>query len=469
MKRCLLISFFLTLLVQIYCQKQGNIWYFGQDSIDPNKGGAGLDFGSGTPIPILNSAMPQTLACATYCNSSGDLLFYSNGFTVYDRSHHVMENGDSLGGTIVAQQSVLIVPFPNDSNMFYLFSNDDDLQGNGTGLHYSIINMSLNNGLGAVIIPKAVSLFGRNAGQLLGCNHSNGIDFWVIVASHDSAKINTFLITKNGIQKHVTTYLNLGIIIPYINFEISPNGNKLALKGQSLLDHLTFRYIIEFEANTGLFSNPFPIVEDPEKTSAYNTGCCFSSDGNLFYDFERVHNNPNVAFQLYQYDLNAPDIKSSRILISETKYHVFDMQIGPDGKIYYSEDDYSYLNQIEYPNVRGLNCNLHKNYIYLGGKKASGILPNELLYSKKPTATKSVSKNKPLEIEFNYNSKQLIVHSPNNKKYEIQIFNIQGQSILNKEVSDNSQVNAASFPIGLYLYSIESEKKLLQTGKVLIY
>lgn len=457
-------------MLQCYSQKQGNIWYFGGDYNNPGLGGAGLDFNSGTPIPLYNSTMPFTSGCASYCNSKGELLFYCNGETVYDRTHHVMQNGDSLGGKPTNQQSVLIVPFSKDTNMYYIFTNDGYYTKYTafTGLHYSIINMSLNNGLGSVINPKAISLLKINNAQLTGCNHSNGKDFWVITATKDSFKLYAYQVNDIEIKSPVISNLGLGNDAPFMSIEISPKGNKIALKAVNVNQY--FRYIIDFDANTGQFSNPYPVGAEHEINGVWNTGCSFSPSADLFYDIEYIPNNGDNL--LYQYDLNAPDINLSKLFIASIDHFLIsDMQIGPDGKIYFGggDDNSIYLDFIEKPNFRGINCGYHKSGIYLGGKKPGAILPNELLYIKKPTSTKSVSKNKPLEMGFNHDSKQLIFHSSDNKKYDIQIFNIQGQSVLTKEVSDNSPVNVASLPIGLYFYSIESEKKLLQTGKILIY
>jgi hypothetical protein len=466
----LIIGLFILWGSQCFSQKQGNIWYFGGYDLDSNTYTAGLDFNSGFPVPILNSVMPSTYGCAAYCNSAGELIFYSDGLTVYDRSHHVMENGDSLGGDPFTPQSVLIVPFPTDTNLYYIFTNDKYTPENPseTGLHYSIINMNLNNGLGGVLNPKATGLIEKNNGALTGCTHSNGKDFWVISASRDSASLFAILVNESGIQNPIVS--NMGLARPLLprNFEISPKGNKIALKAISIVDSNSYRYILDFDTKTGLFSNPFAIGADTENLGSYNTGCSFSPDGNLFYDFEHVRNNSNGAYQLHQYDLKAFDIVSSKILLSESNYQVFDMQIGPDGKIYYSEDDYSYLNQIENPNIRGLNCNLHKNNIYLGGKKASGVLPNELLYAKKFTSIKSFEKEDRFSLFYNCCLKQLIMNIPDNKNHKFILYNIMGKSILDIKFSNNFQINVSSLAIGLYHYALESENKIMQTGKVLI-
>ncbi len=106
----------------------------------------GLDFSTGTPVAMANS-MDSEAGCASVSSHSGSLLFYSNGEKVWDRNHNLMPNGTGLLGNLAsntAGQGVLIVPFINDTNRYYLFSQ-------GTELYYSVVDMTLNGGLGNVV------------------------------------------------------------------------------------------------------------------------------------------------------------------------------------------------------------------------------------------------------------------------------------------------------------------------------
>src|SRR5437868_1237164 len=85
-------------------QNENNIWYFGDV--------CGLDFNSGSPVAISNSAMYQWEGCATMCDAGGNILFYTNGITVWNKQHSVMVNGDSLYGDGSATQSALIIKQP---------------------------------------------------------------------------------------------------------------------------------------------------------------------------------------------------------------------------------------------------------------------------------------------------------------------------------------------------------------------
>lgn len=450
-----------------FSQKQGNIWYFGGSGIHPDSLCTGLDFNSGNPVLLKNGAMLSPDGSASICNSGGELLFYSNGAQVYDRTHQIMQNGDKLGGDIYTQQSVLIVPFVKDTNKYYIFTNDRSSPPDkaATGLHYSIVDMQLNNGNGSVLNPKAVSLLYYNSTHLTGCKHYNGKDFWVITSTEDSCQLIAFQITEVGIKAPIISYLNLSIPPPY-NIEISPKGNKIALKAMGI-DGSYYRYIIDFNTRTGQFSNPFPVFLE-QGGGTFNSGCSFSPNGDLFYDIEYDPNNRK--YLLHQYDLKAPNIISSRVLINDFGvYFTLDMQIGPDNKIYIGSAFTPYLDQIAKPNELGLNCLFQKKYIFLGENKESPLLPNETLFVSGFTNLISTSKNQLFDLSFNHDSNIFTFKAPDSKKYKCMLYSLQGQLLLNNEVEDNSQFKAFNIPTGLTIYSIISDLKVIQTGKVLIY
>jgi len=72
--------------------QRNNIWYFGRK--------AGLNFNQPVPIPLVNSAMNADEGSSTICDINGNLLFYTNGVTVYNRNHQIMLNGENLAGQL---------------------------------------------------------------------------------------------------------------------------------------------------------------------------------------------------------------------------------------------------------------------------------------------------------------------------------------------------------------------------------
>ncbi len=95
-------------------------------------------------------------------NSNNDILFYSNGVYIANALDDTMQNGSGLNPSaytssrnsygLYLPQGNLVIPFPDDSMKYYLFHETLDITISATTLYlyYSIIDMTLNGGLGAV-------------------------------------------------------------------------------------------------------------------------------------------------------------------------------------------------------------------------------------------------------------------------------------------------------------------------------
>ena len=144
-KYLLLFSLVLFPLIQ-YAQGEFNIWYFGKY--------AGLDFNSGSPIILNNSSMYSGLSTVSVSDSTGNILFYSHGGRIYNRTHSLMPNGIGLLGTSLFGQPVFAVQNLVDDSLYFLFTVDERLYpfyGQAHGLRYSIIDMRLDGRKGDII------------------------------------------------------------------------------------------------------------------------------------------------------------------------------------------------------------------------------------------------------------------------------------------------------------------------------
>ena len=142
---------FVFISIACFPQKHDRIWLFADS--------AGIDFNDLTnPVTISsNIANPCGVSFTSIADNSGQLLFYAAGVELtfysmraFDKNGNVMQNGDSLRGYPWVGQGSMIIPIPADSNRYYLFiGNRTGSMGNN--MYYNIIDMSLNNGLGAVV------------------------------------------------------------------------------------------------------------------------------------------------------------------------------------------------------------------------------------------------------------------------------------------------------------------------------
>jgi hypothetical protein len=362
-------------------QKQGNIWYFGDH--------AGIDFNSGNPVALTNGQTYSPDAnssiiegSAVMSDSSGTLLFYTNGNKIWNKNHQVMPNGDSLFGNFSSTQAAIILAKPGSSRYFYVFTTSDmHYQQLKYGFRYSMVDMCLDGGKGDVMPgQKNIFLLDTVAEKLTAVRHGNGTDYWVIVHKYYSRDFYAYRLTASGITNTVVSTIGSNHPLPGLphitgyaigSMKASPNGQKLAIvsaNGKGIAEYF------DFNKNTGVVSNSVNI--QPNDVYQYY-GISFSPDNNKLY-ISGILNNYNI----FQYDLNAGNgnadsVRASRTAVAKSNFNYLGLQLHTNGKIYVCKSNpNAYLAVINQPNNKGLACNFADSAVYLAGKKASYGLPN---------------------------------------------------------------------------------------------
>ncbi|TXN36130.1 T9SS type B sorting domain-containing protein [Flagellimonas hymeniacidonis] len=352
------LRFFLLLLTILFtgklcAQQEAAIWYFGEN--------AGLDFRSGAPVPLTNGALNTNEGCSTISDFSGNLLFYTDGITVWNRNHIPMPNGNGLMGNPSSTQSGLIVPTPGNPDQFYVFTSGA-IEWGTHDVRYSIVDLTLDGGLGDVV-QKNTFLFDPSAEKLTAVEHANGTDIWLLTRRSIGNRFYAYRITPAGITTPIIS--NLGVVLndgpdSLGYFKVSPDGTKAALVYSDLEVEL-----MDFNTATGQFSNVREIG-DGDLFGYY--GVEFSPSGRFVYV-------TNLDGDLFQYDTLAADVKGSKIqLPSNTELHGA-LQLAIDGKIYISDGNVPTLSVIEDPDVLGIGCNVNYNAIGLAGQISRFGLP----------------------------------------------------------------------------------------------
>lgn len=346
----------------IYAQREANVWYFGNH--------AGIDFNSGAPIPLTDGHISRWEGVATFCDSLGQLLFYTDGDSVWTRNHQMMQGGFDLLGHPSSTESAIIVPLPNNDSLYYLMTVDEE--GGEDGVCYNIVNMKLNNGFGA-IIEKNIPLIAPTVEKLTAVRHQNNRDFWIITHGWETDSFFVFLVTPDGIEMPPqifeigTSHEDLGIhgnnAVGYMR--VSPNGDKIAL---ALQVNMIFE-LFDFNNLTGEISNH--IILNDVGTGPY--GVEFSADGAKLYMTSYKY--------LYQADItsnNSITINNSITLIDSSATNNFfgALQLATDGKIYLAHEFSSFLGVINNPSNSGLVCNFELDGLWLKGKQSRLGLPN---------------------------------------------------------------------------------------------
>lgn len=348
-------------------QNQNKQWYFGI--------GAGLDFTTNPPTILTSSSMSVASitneGTASIADATGNLLFYTDGVTIWNRSNAVMANGTGLFGHTSTSQAAMIVKQPGNTTIYFVFTLDQTFTANG--LRYSTVDMSLAAGMGSVTVKNTL-LYTSSTEKLCGVRHCNGTDIWVVSHEYMSNNFHANLINATGVNASgVISSIGTNIILGSNTqgcMKIAPSGKKLGLGIQSLsaggANTGAFE-LYDFDNTTGMVSNYLNL--GTTFPTAY--GCEFSPDETKFYGAPR---NGNL---IYQWDLCAGSnvaISSSQQTIAAT--YAGQMLLAPDGKIYISRVGQTALGVINNPNASGNAINYNNNGQSIFPKISSEGLPN---------------------------------------------------------------------------------------------
>ena len=205
-------------------------WYFGEN--------AGINFNpikSGGTAQAISGSVNTMEGVSTMSDKEGNLLFYSDGVSVYTSGNTEMQNGTGLFGSSSSTQTCLVVPRPS-TNKYYVFTTSID-----NGLRYSEVDMDLQNGEGQVISKNNSLLLATE--KVAATKHSNDTDYWV--ASHTTGTTNYSVRKVSSVGISTPVISNIGsthnTAIGYLKF--SPNSQKLAcaIYDEDIIDIFDFK------------------------------------------------------------------------------------------------------------------------------------------------------------------------------------------------------------------------------------
>ncbi|MDT8308542.1 MAG: gliding motility-associated C-terminal domain-containing protein [Bacteroidales bacterium] len=320
-------------------QQEAKNWHFGN--------AAGIAFTPNGVVTLPPSGMTTNEGCTTISDSTGNLLFYSDGIRVWNSSHQVMPNGTGLSGNISSSQSAVALPVPGNPDQYYLFSVDH--QAGPNGVCYSIVDMSLDNGLGDVSATKNILLLNNTCEQISIVSHANPGSFWVVLHPFNDNRFYAYLVSDAGVS-HTPVISNGGVHVTGLPtnaigiVKFSPDGKKVAAS----YTRMNRIEILQFDASAGVLSNP--IVLNDFGLGPH--GIAFSPDNRKLYVAEE-------GPQLWQFDIVIHDsltIGNSRKLIASVTPFFGQLQLAIDKKIYAARIQMPFLSVIDFPDNPGPAC-----------------------------------------------------------------------------------------------------------------
>jgi len=360
--------------VQAQLGKESWHWQFGY--------GAGLDFSSGVPVAVHSAISAESGSASVSDASTGALLFYTDGMTIWNKNNLAMPNGTGLlggnggvGGNGGATQSALIVLQPGTTNFYYVFTSDQGFYTGTQGVHYSIVDRNLNGGLGDVTVKNTLLTAPPATEKLTAVRHCNGKDIWIITRPDNDNAFYAYLLTASGIST-VPVVSHAGTVQQVLQdgcvgyLKASPNGRKLAYA----IEYVSVFELVDFDNGTGLVSNPITVTYSGgygTNGALYPYGIAFSPDNSQVY----VSDWKGYVFQYSLNSGNAASIIASQRIVHSGVLGLGALQLGPDGNIYLTSYANFYLSVIKNPNST-TSTFLKHGIDLLPGDSCSVGLPN---------------------------------------------------------------------------------------------
>jgi len=335
----------------------------------------------------------------------GDLLFYSDGREVFNSSHERMTNclpgqlldGGSGGDNKYARQQCIVVPDPSSGttsdvfNKYYLVYNtcfDGPVK-------WSKINMNTVGGLGEVeLVGKNTELIANSTERLaVTSTPADGSNVWWILecgtGATDGTKFRAHKVSSTGIAAPVTTTLAGNLKFNSNDsyrrnalIKVSPDNKYISISGKDEKNR-DFVQLYTFNYSTGVITFVSTVIKKEEIG-----GVEFSPDSKyLYYACNNNTSMPvlyrkliasNTSDQKFEFKYGVPGMSAP----SSKSVNIYDMQIGPDYKMYVSTSfGYTIANNklLVLNNITNENINDIGVYPYsLNGKNIGIGLPQYL-------------------------------------------------------------------------------------------
>ena len=349
--------------------------YQGANGIDTTFGITQMRFYKFGKKGLLNNqkiSMWITETNASISNNNGNLLFYTNGQYVEDRSFTLLLNGNNINEKDIdgdnSSQSALFLPYPENPDKTFMLNGEITilpvLLWEMTALKYSIIDHDLNNSKGGITLKNNYLVKDTlNYGKVTATKHANGRDWWVIFSERNKNSFYRYLFTPQGVLQLPMQQL------PGINGKsgvgqacFSPDGTKYAIYNNVNANEGPYFDLYDFDRCTGLLSNHKHLETNYE---TFGGGVAFSPNSKFVYF--------SLSKSIYQVDLSEQNpLEGMKIVatydgfVDLTPTTFLSAQLAFDGKIYITTTGANpSMHVIEYPDRKGLNCKVNQHSLKL--------------------------------------------------------------------------------------------------------
>lgn len=424
-------------------------------------------------------------------DEAGNLLFYTNGCSVFNKQHQVMENGDEINvGSINYEQECyeylgiayirsgnMTLPMPGNPDWNFLLhlrlieNTDSIYKPLLDRLYFTEIDVAANNGLGKVLQKNQTIVADSLHDAIAAVRHGNGRDWWVMIPRGPNRQFWKIMLTPEGFKEPVlqtfpppyfpfTIKYYIDIDTPPYYFEYIPDEySHECWAGQAMFSPDGIKYcrvikageveIYDFDRCSGELTlrRTFPLPPYITYPDIPVLACGLAISPNSRYLY---FNNQEA---LYQFDMCEANIENGDYeLIAEWDRffdqdffatNFFQMRNAPDGKIYMnSTTSTHYLHVIQEPDKKGKSCNFEQRGVALPrwSHFVINYFPNFRLYDlpDSPCDTLGIDDpNPPVpQVAFdeflifpNPANQKVVFYVPQCEGIKIKVWNIAGQVI----------------------------------------
>ncbi len=437
---------------------------------------------------------------ASICDEAGNLLFYTNGCAVANRLHQIMPNGDSInageffdilwlgdcGNGYPGRQDVIILPDPSNREGYYLIHEIISFHPNGQNiiadtLLYSYISMSEDNGLGDVIYKnRSIDIDEYLSGYQSAINHSNGIDWWVLIA--DKVKgFDLFQIDEQGFS--FVEKLDVGPAYHWNasasgDSRFSPDGTKYAYFNE--FDGLQ---LYDFDRTEGVLDH-IGSIDLIDTVNWWFATCEWSPSSQFLYLIK--------SDSIWQLDTHIDPLEDGLEFIAahngvldplSTRF--FKSALGPDCRIYIRPGSGSNsFHVINKPDEKGIACDLVQQGIRLPYISATGSFPNFPRFRVDeeekcdPSIVSIVGETvwwrRELTVYPSPTTGPVTVEIPESKRGQLYVVDMQGQVVLHKNVEiliGELELSLGGLPSAIYSVEFiadDSTDRVVWTKRVVV-
>jgi hypothetical protein len=327
---------------------------------------------------------------ASISDTSGAMLFYTDGVTMWGADHQVLDGACCLSdstfypyGSSVAQSAFILPGFDSLGLTYYVFTRGNS-GGGSSAVFYSLVQLDLESGLGRIAdADRRIQVFDSIRSEAMtAVRHGNGRDWWIIVSDDDMETgyqwVRTRLLSPEGMSDVSSIAIDSNDEHRvHVNLTANYTGD---LIGFAALDYL---YLLEFDRCDGAISVRKRVTSTGEGYAWYSLE--FSSNSSYLYacDYGRT--------DVWQISTVTGDLVYKLPTISGPFPFIYgQIRRAPDKSIFIAyasaavvppeEPRSLYLGRIPYPDSPGSESGLDTFAVWLGGQSGTAALPHHPHY-----------------------------------------------------------------------------------------